>query len=356
MHTMRRPLHSLARHVSAGILGAALSTCGACADDQSGIDPYSGDTGVGRDGGDATVLPDPILPNDDRDAAPVDALDAGSEDDAGWEAWVDERVALPTRGYWTGLKRELLATATDGFVALACHNCYVDDLGDSGANLAATLDRLRAARRAGFDLLEVDVKEEGGVWFVDHNDAGTTTGALVDAMLFDGSLMLGNRPLFLEIKETLPTAESLRALVDLILASGFGVEGREVILRSFENRVTNLDLASQVLAAPDLAANAPHFRLHIIFHRANAEALGVDASSDPFGDLVGLHIQGVELNPEATNTVFLLQKARERGLGTNVFNFFPSRNTMVCAEFNELSDAITFDGEIGDCLAGIAGP
>ena len=122
----------------------------------------------------------------------------------------------------------LLPTARED--AISCHNCYT-------GSLTGTVDKLHAAQSDGADLLELDIKDEGGTVYVEHDDTGGTSGPHFSDVLADASLKSGNQILFIELKETNPTVDFVTSVLDQLAAEGFGVSGPSC-------RASNLPFAS----------------------------------------------------------------------------------------------------------------
>jgi hypothetical protein len=165
----------------------------------------------------------------------------------------DANVTCDSLPYWAGVQRSLPRTPYDHENAVSCHNCYA-------SSLSATLDKIHAAQASGADLIELDIKDEGGTVYVQHDDTGSTSAPRFAEVLADPGLKAGNQLLFIETKETAPSESYLRAVLDQLAAAGYGVAGRPVVLRTFDSLRDNLIIARKLLATPTYAAMRPHVR------------------------------------------------------------------------------------------------
>ena len=136
--------------------------------------------------------------------------------------------------YWDGVTRTLAISPLGNVAAISAHNCY-SVTSDPGSSLAATLKRIHDAQADGADLIELDIKSEGGVLYVDHNDEGTVEGAYLEDVLADPALRAGNQILFIESKETQADSAYVSSLLTSLVANGYGCAGRPVVIRAFNN-------------------------------------------------------------------------------------------------------------------------
>jgi glycerophosphoryl diester phosphodiesterase len=280
--------------------------------------------------------------------------DAGPRRDGGIETQTDAAVSVRKSHYWDGVSR-MFATSPGGNVAaVSCHNCYRIDLGTSAENLVATLAKLHAAQQAGADLLELDVKDESGTWYVDHNDDGSIHGAPLDDVLADEELLSGDQLLYVEIKEDQAADPArLAQLLTAISAAGYAVEGRDVVIRAFHSRLEQIQSLHQLLldtAVPDAA----FFRTQVLFTLQEAAD---HASVEGMIDAVASEgVDGVEFNYTSDGVFELLAYSRDKALGTNVWTFSADEGTKLCTEFRDASDALTTDSPVDLCRAGVEAP
>ncbi len=252
----------------------------------------------------------------------------------------------PGTGYWSGVSRAITTSPLGHFMGVACHNCYNDSAGNPADNLTDTEDLLQDAVRNDADLLEIDVKVEGGTWYVDHNEDGGTSGALVADVLALPVWQTTDAPLFLEIKERSPTQGQIASLLQMIIDAGFATNGRPVIVRTFLSRIDNLTYAQTALQ--DHPLHAPYFRLHLLYNRSDAgsvaafQGLLVDAQADGF--------DGVELNLQTPNLFSLLHQAEALGLGTAVWTAPESMGEIYCAGLRDDVDILITDYPVDDCI------
>ena len=87
-------------------------------------------------------------------------------------------------------------------MGLVCHNCYAQPGrgSENEESEAATRNLIRNAQLAGADLIELDLKEEGGVIYVDHEDDDGTGGSRFDVIPAFDDLREGTQPLYIELK------------------------------------------------------------------------------------------------------------------------------------------------------------
>jgi glycerophosphoryl diester phosphodiesterase len=287
-----------------------------------------------------------------RDAK-VGLAGGGSRDPDGGDALPDPRGDPQQRSYWKGTARKLALSPAGNVVGVSCHNCYRFDLATSGENLAATLAKLHAAQQAGADLLELDVKEQAGTWYVGHDDDGSSNGATFDDVLADDALLHGDQVLYIEIKEQDPNENRMLELLTSIAAAGYAVEGRDVVIRTFNALVEHLNIAARLLGEGELADNGAHFRLQVLYTLAEADdATSIEMLID---GAASSGLSGVEFNYTSARVLDLLDLARGLGLGTNVWTFGVDDGTAKCAEFRDVTDAVTTDSPLDLCRAAVEG-
>ena len=248
-------------------------------------------------------------------------------------------------GYWSMAERAFTKSPLGHHMGIVCHNCYRTDSWDQATNLQETAQALQSAIDAGADLLELDIKVEEGVWYVEHDDIGGTHGAFLSDVLLLANLQDGDQPLFIEIKERNPTEGQIAQLIEQLVTSGYAVNGRPVVLRTFQTRLNNFDYAMMVLE--DYPFHKPYFRFHVIFNadeRDNIEDfqfLLTEAKN------AGYH--GVEFSRRTPNLFSLLHKAQSLGLATAMWTVPELMGEIYCAGFREKLDALITDYPIADC-------
>ena len=101
--------------------------------------------------------------------------------------WTDDQDSpvCAQRAYWADIEHAVGRTPHDRPVGLVCHNCYAQPGrgSENEESEAATRNLIRNAQLAGADLIELDLKEEGGVIYVDHEDDDGTGGSRFDVVL-----------------------------------------------------------------------------------------------------------------------------------------------------------------------------
>jgi hypothetical protein len=287
-----------------------------------------------------------------KGAVPPDA-DAGSTVDAGPlddpPDAQDEPAPLPIRlGYWRGVRRKLAVSPNGNPVAVSCHNCYRDDLTTSTANLEATLREIHAGQDLGADLIEIDVREHQGTWYVGHDDDGSQDGAPLREVLADAALREGDQLLYLEIKERAPTEDSLAELLAIVAKADIATPGRFAVLRSFNDIAENLAIVRRQLEAMTSRA----LRVQVLF--ATAEVDDLSAAPDLLEAALRNGFDGVEFNHRSRHILELLAMARAAGLGTNVWTFGAKEGSAKCEQFRDVTDAVTTDSAPDACRSAIS--
>ena len=250
-------------------------------------------------------------------------------------------------GFFDGIKRNVALSPQNHPVGMACHNCYVTIESISTANLVHTREKLNTAQNAGADFLELDVKFEQGEWYVEHNDAGMVHGALFANVLADDKLKNGSEILFIEIKETSPTYDSIRALIRAIVEKGYAVNGRPVVLRSFYQMKGNIQLAKEILDSGEFFLNQHYFRLSILFTLAQSSAW-----SNPYGWMDEVRAFGVtlvEFDVRSGNLNALIAFARSRHLGVALWTLPSDFGGIYCSRFKNSADIMITEYPVGTC-------
>lgn len=256
--------------------------------------------------------------------------------------------ACDGKPYWEGVAHAFPVTPYGRKTAVSCHNCYA--LGSSGADsLAKTLAKVHDAQAKGADLIELDIKEEGGVVYVEHDDTGGTRGALFEDVLADAALKAGSQLLFIESKEKTASEPYVRAVLEALKANGYAKAGRPVVLRAFDDVSENIAIARKLLVTPELASMRPHVRLHVLFRRADGN--DVAALQGRVKDAKDKGFHGVELEYQTPNIFSALTYAERLDLGTNVWTIPVSLGEVFVTTLRDEVDAITVDYPIDKARA-----
>ncbi|MBW1878948.1 MAG: hypothetical protein JRJ84_11340 [Deltaproteobacteria bacterium] len=258
----------------------------------------------------------------------------------------DDTDDLGPFAWWEGVTRDV-ATSPNGHASgVACHNCYAEE-GDPATSLTNTLTALHAAQAEGADLLELDVKAEGAVWIIDHEDYGATSGALLEDVLADTMLQGGDQILFVEIKETSPTAADSESLLDLFLDAGFATEGRPLVFRAFgDNRIASVRQV-RTYAEAEHADAALHIRYHQLYQ--SIEAFSVGGFHDLMDDAAGDDWHAVELSYATPDLAGILTYARSLGLGTAVWTYPVAKGGLYCGATRDLVDIVITESPLDEC-------
>jgi glycerophosphoryl diester phosphodiesterase len=252
-----------------------------------------------------------------------------------------EAVAQGNEGYWAGVDKPLPRTARGHVVGICHHNSYEDNGGSSAANLSATLSRLREAIDADADFIELDLKEQGGQVYVDHEDDGGATGALLADVLDYGPLRADDSVLYLEVKETSSHASLARKLMDLLEArrTWYARVGRPVVIRSFHAWRQNLVEVQALLG--QYPALAPSVRLHVLF--PGNQTSDMTAYHGLIRDAAARGWHGVELPYTDSNILSKIAYARAQGLGVTVWTIPVLFGEVYLSNLREEVDAFVVD-------------
>ncbi len=301
------------------------------------VDEGSWQTAGGQQG---THTPDPL--DAGTHLFEIRARDEGTEwTSSSFETIVEYHTV--NSGYWTGVQREFTKSPLGHPVGVACHNCYDDGL--TGDNLQLTKAIISQAIADGADLIELDIKVQGGIWYAEHDDAGYATGAELGDVLELQVLKQADQPLFIEMKERNPTLGQVSQFIEMLTENGYAVNGRPVVLRTFPSRIDNFIHAEAVLA--DLPFHSPYFRFHMIYNTDEAADVESFQSLISAAHLAGYH--GVEFGRQTPNLFSLIHKAQALSLSTGMWTVPESMGEIYCAGFRDVLDAIITDYPIEDC-------
>jgi len=247
------------------------------------------------------------------------------------------------RAFWTDIAHAAAQTPHERRVGVVCHNCYHqpgpgDNPADSEVSTRAVI---RDAQFAGADLIELDLKEENGRIYVDHDDDGGTGGAHFDAVLQNDDLRRGSQPLYLELKELDPGPAFVETMLRDLMRFGYAVAGRPVFLRAFYDRRESLLLARQILAGAAFAPIRPYVRLNVLFRRNNPAAIA-DAHTRIL-DIRNMGMHGVEFYYDDNNLLSKIAYARALGLGVTLFTVPVRMGEVFIANSRDLVDALVVD-------------
>lgn len=261
--------------------------------------------------------------------------------------------------YWDGVTRRMSTSPYGNIAAIACHNCYFPRVGDDKdqtgpENLRRTLDRIHQAQAQGADLIELDLKFEGGEVYIDHEDDGSPDRARLSDVLSDPALSGGDQILFMEFKEDTDSIEFAQSVLDVLRARGFGKAGRPVCLRAFNDvRLFNLMHVKELLSLPQYEPLQPHVRLHVLLRKNELEDFNAHAFISLLHD-AGFH--GVEFNIEERSLLGKVTFARSLGLGINLYTIPDAFGEVFVAGLREEVDALTVDLSVEESRAVVQDP
>jgi glycerophosphoryl diester phosphodiesterase len=262
-------------------------------------------------------------------------------------------VASPLNtGYWSNVTKTFPRTPTGHVVGIGAHNSYVTTESTSSANLTKTNAALQLGINANADLLELDVKEEGGRVYVHHEDNGTTNGALLASVLDYAALKSDDSVLYIEIKESSTYSSLARQLLDMLRArrTWYARDGRPVVFRSFYSRRAALSAIQALL--PEYADLSPYIRFHVFLQDSTA------ADMPTFHGLIqdaksrGWH--GVEFPYDSTNLLSKIAYAKSLGLGVTLWTIPASMGEVYLSNLREEVDAFVVEYDVARSRAVVA--
>ncbi|WNG45954.1 glycerophosphodiester phosphodiesterase [Archangium minus] len=267
-----------------------------------------------------------------------------SAEGAGEYAPETQATALVNDGYWADVSKPFPLTPRGHAVGICSHNTYVDSILGSARSLESTLSRVQAAIAADVDMIEFDLKEQNGQVYVDHDDDGGSTGALLANVLDSPALQADDAVLYLEIKETSSHASIARKILDILDArrTWYARAGRPVFIRSFHATRANL-LETQKLLG-QYPAISPYLRLHVLFS-ANQATHGL--IQDAFSR--GWH--GVEFPYADANILSKIAYAKSLGLGVTLWTIPVNFGEVYLSNLREEVDAFVVDYDVAKARA-----
>ncbi len=251
---------------------------------------------------------------------------------------------LANDGYWANATKAFPRTPTGHVVGICRHNSYVQSESTAALNLSKTNARVQLAIDANADLLEFDIKEEGGRVYVNHEDNGLTSVPLLENVLDYAPLKSDDSVLYIEIKETSTSQSIARQVLDILRArkTWYAREGRPVVLRSFHSRRANLAAVQALLPEyPDLS---PYIRLHVLF------------SSNQTTDMAAYHgliqeaktqgWQGIEFPYDDQNILSKIAYAKSLGLSVSLWTLPASMGEVFLSNLREEVDAFIVEYDV----------
>jgi glycerophosphoryl diester phosphodiesterase len=251
---------------------------------------------------------------------------------------------LVNEGYWAHVAKAFPRTPTGHVVGICRHNSYVDSESSSSLNLSKTTARIQLAIDADADMIELDIKDEGGRVSVTHEDFGQATGALLADVLDYAPLRSDDSVLYIEIKELFSHSSVARQLLDMLQArrSAYAREGRPVVIRGFHHLRDNLTAVQSLLAEyPDIR---PYIRLHVLFSDNQTSNM-----ADYHGLIRSAAIQGwhgIELPYTDENILSKIAYARSLGLGVSVWTLPDSFGEVFLSNLREEVDALIVEYDV----------
>lgn len=247
-------------------------------------------------------------------------------------------------GYWANVTKTFPRTPTGHVVGIGRHNSYVTTETTSSANLTKTNARVQLAIDANADILEFDVKEEGGRVYVHHEDDGSTNGPLLASVLDSAALKADDSVLYIELKETSTSQTLARQVLDILQArrTWYARDGRPVVFRGFYARRANLAAVQALLPEyPDLR---PSIRFHVFLR--DAEAADMATFHGLIRDAKSRGWHGVEFPFDSTNLLSKIAYAKSQGLGVSLWTIPESMGEVFLSNLRDEVDAFVVEYDV----------
>jgi hypothetical protein len=269
------------------------------------------------------------------------------------DVWSDPAAFVTTieyfeqPGFFHGVERAITTTPHGHLCAISAHNCYSESGAGPAENVELTRLMIEAARLGGADFIELDIRDEGSLVTVGHND-GTAGRAPLADVLDAGGFETGDEVLFLEIKETAPTIAFARAILDALAErrDHLARNGRPVVLRAFHDLRQNLLHVATALEEARYDFIRPYIRLSELFNTNTVT--GVAAFEDLVDQSAADGFDMVELNYRTQGLHTLLAYARDLGLAANVWTIPTAAGEVYIASLREAADVLTVDYPVAE--------
>ncbi len=235
--------------------------------------------------------------------------------------------------------------------AVSCHNCYDTTQPTQAANLTATLDKLEAAMRGGADVLELDVKQQGGDWIVAHDGGGASHGARLHDVIRNEIVCAGWQPLFIEVKAESLTRAAADGLIDIVRRSACITATRPVVFRALRVNEKALRMLMESMTATGNAELAKVSRFHSLYSEQDVK----DGLWEMDMGQGNQEVDGVEFQYTAPGIDAVLQEAHDAGLLTGLWTFPEYETSELCERFAGVADTVTVDGEPSECKRAMHG-
>ncbi|HIA01832.1 MAG TPA: hypothetical protein EYN66_07960 [Myxococcales bacterium] len=243
-------------------------------------------------------------------------------------------------GYFDGLTHGLPHTVHNRPVALIGENYFESSLDKPGANLAASIDRLKQLENEQGDGLVLPLRLLGNTWVVASSGDLPVQGATAAALFGSDKLGAMSQLLFLDLVDGSVSAENIYALLDLLSGTMLARPGRPVFVRAKRQQRQSLLMIRNALTQPAYAALAPNVRIHECFlaedlvNVASAQNLISQSYKD------GLH--GVEVHHQSSNIMGSIGWAQSLDLGVGVWGVPENEGAVFIAAWrNEVDFIVT---------------
>jgi hypothetical protein len=262
-------------------------------------------------------------------------------------------------GPWSGVRRRGSATPLGRDVLIACQDCFQSGGASSADNLHGTLSRIHTAQASGVDVVELAVSEAGGVWYVTAADDGATTGAVLAEVLANPDVVGGDQLLTLDVAETQPTKQTLRALIDVAIAHGHARNGRPVLVRAAAAVADGALVPPPSLLQLKDVVTADAYPLHHAYVRYHVVVPERPTPTETYtflGELVARPAgappawHGIDLDAGNDDLFGGIVFARMHGLGVGVRGV---RAREHCAAFRDAVDTVATIDDVSACVGAV---
>jgi hypothetical protein len=261
-------------------------------------------------------------------------------------------------GTWRGVMRGGSATPLGRDVLIACQACFQTSGASPADNLHGTLSRIHTAQASGADVIELAVSETGGVWYVGAD--GAATGAVLGEVLANPDVAGGDQLLTLDLVESQPTKQTLRALLDIVVGHDHARNGRPLIVRAeaalADGRLVpppGLLQLKEVVTADAYPLHHAYLRYHVV---VPPRPLPVETYTF-LGELAA-HAegaapawQGIDLDAGNEDLFGGIVYARMHGLGVGVRGVHSREH---CAAFRDAVDTVATTDDVSACVGAVS--
>ena len=239
-----------------------------------------------------------------------DVSDAGDGGDAGPSGCGQQD------GFFADVERHLTTNAEGVLCPIVAHNTFVDETGTPQDKRASALENIALALEASFDILELNVLQQGATLYATGRTANTTDLPALSTLFTEPVLQDANQPLKLYVSDDLETSSDFASalLESLVSPDGarYASDCRPLYLVSEASAGFDALLATRELLASDDAYAA--LRGHVHFGAHIADGASIASARNTITQLAGQGFEIVELDMGREGLLVLAAHARASGL------------------------------------------